>query len=147
MDGAQVGVLEETDEVGLGSLLKGKDGRSLEAKVALEVLGDLANETLEGELADEQVGGLLVATDLTESDGSWAVTVGLLDASGGGGGLASGLGGELLAGGLAPGGLAGGLLGTSHVDGGGVDEISVGRFVGGRCTSVRAALAALALSA
>ena len=117
VDGAQVGVLEETDEVGLGSLLKGKDGRSLEAKVALEVLGDLANETLEGELADEQVGGLLVATDLTESDGSWAVTVGLLDASGGGGGLASGLGGELLAGGLASGGLAGGLLGTGHFGG------------------------------
>ena len=58
----------------------------------------------------------MVATDLTESDGSWSVTVGLLDASGGGGGLASGLGGELLAGGLASGGLAGGLLGTSHFD-------------------------------
>ena len=46
----------------------------------------------------------------------WAVTVGLLDAAGGGGTLASGLGGELLAGSLASGGLAGGLLGTSHVD-------------------------------
>ena len=114
VDGAEVGVLEETDEVGLGGLLEGKDGRSLEAEVGLEVLGDLADEALEGELADEEVGGLLVTTDLTESDGTGAVAVGLLDAAGGGGTLASGLGGELLAGGLASGGLAGGLLGTGH---------------------------------
>ncbi len=40
--------------------------------------------------------------------------VGLLDASGGGCGLASGLGGQLLAGCLAAGGLAGCLLGASH---------------------------------
>ena len=54
------------------------------------------------------------APDLTESDGTGPVTVGLLDATGGGGRLARRLGGELLAGGLASGGLAGGLLGTSH---------------------------------
>ena len=36
----------------------------------LEVLSDLTNETLEGELADEELGRLLVATDLTESDGT-----------------------------------------------------------------------------
>ncbi len=40
--------------------------------------------------------------------------VGLLDASGGGCGLASGLCGQLLAGRLATGGLAGSLLGASH---------------------------------
>ena len=114
VDGAQVGVLEETNEVGLGSLLKSKDGRSLEAKVGLEVLGDLTDETLEGELADEKVGTLLVPTDLTEGDGSGTVTVGLLHTSGGGGGLASGLGGELLTGSLSSGRLAGGLLGTGH---------------------------------
>ena len=48
------------------------------------------------------------------STNTGAVTVGLLDAAGGGGTLASGLGGELLAGSLASGGLAGGLLGTGH---------------------------------
>ena len=116
MNGAQVGVLEEANEVGLRSLLKGEDGGSLEAQVALEVLGDLADETLEGELADEEVGRLLVPADLAEGDGSGAVAVGLLHASGGGGGLASCLGGELLAGGLASGGLACGLLGTGHGD-------------------------------
>ena len=38
VDGAQVGVLEETDDVGLSSLLKGEDGGGLEAEIALEVL-------------------------------------------------------------------------------------------------------------
>ena len=114
VDGAQVGVLEETNEVGLGRLLEGHDGGALEAQVGLEVLGDLADEALEGELADEQLGGLLVLADLTESHGTGPVAVGLLHAADGGGGLARGLGGQLLAGGLAPGGLAGGLLGARH---------------------------------
>jgi hypothetical protein len=57
VDGGEVGVLEEGDEVGLGSLLEGHDGRRLEAEVGLEVLGDLTDETLEGELADEELGG------------------------------------------------------------------------------------------
>ena len=76
MDGTQVGILEKTNEVSFGGLLKGKDGRSLETQVGLEVLGDLTDETLEGKLADEEVGGLLVTTDLTKSDGSRTVTVG-----------------------------------------------------------------------
>ena len=58
----------------------------------------------------------MVATDLTKGDGARAVPMGLLHASSSRGGLARGLGGELLAGGFASGGLAGGLLGTSHVD-------------------------------
>ena len=116
VNGAQVGVLEKTNKVGLSSLLKGEDGRSLEAKIALEILGDLADQTLEGKLADEEVGGLLVPTDLAKGDGSGTVTVGLLDTSRSRGGHACGLGGELLAGGFASGGFAGGLLGTSHFD-------------------------------
>ncbi len=68
VDGAQVGVLEEGDEVGLDGLLKRADGGRLEAQVRLEVLGDFAHQPLEGQLADEELGGLLVTTDLTESD-------------------------------------------------------------------------------
>ena len=37
MDGSQVGVLEERDEVGLGSLLKSSDGGGLEPEIGLEV--------------------------------------------------------------------------------------------------------------
>ena len=114
VDGAQVGVLEESDEVCLAGLLEGHDGGGLEAQVSLEVLGDLPHQTLEWELADEQLGGFLVPPDLTESDGSGPVPVGLLDTSGGGGALPGCLGGQLLPGGLASGGLTGGLLGTSH---------------------------------
>ena len=97
MDGAKVCVLEEADKVGLSGLLEGKDGRALEAKVRLELLRDLANKALEGELADEQLSRLLVAADLAEGDSAWAVSVRLLDAASCGCGLASCLGGELLA--------------------------------------------------
>ena len=70
VDGAEVGVFKEGDEVGLDGLLEGTDGRGLEAEVGLEVLGDLTDQTLEGKLADQEIGSLLVATDLTESDGT-----------------------------------------------------------------------------
>ena len=80
-------------------------------------MSDLPDETLEGELPDKELGGLLVSPDLSQGDGTGPVPVGLLDASGGGGALASGLGGQLLPRGLASGRLTGGLLGTSHVDG------------------------------
>jgi len=114
VNGAKVGVLKERDEVGLNGLLKSADGGRLEAQVRLEVLGNLTDETLERELADEQLGGLLVATNLTESDGTRLISVRLLDTSGAGSRLASGLGGELLSWGLATSGFTGGLLGTSH---------------------------------
>ena len=39
VDGAQVGVLEEPDEVGLAGLLERSDGCALEPQVGLEVLG------------------------------------------------------------------------------------------------------------
>ena len=116
VDGAQVGVLEQTNKVGLAGLLEGHDGRALEPQVSLEVLGDLTDQALEGQLADEQLSGLLVPPDLTEGHGTGPVPVGLLHTPGGGGGLAGSLGGKLLPGGLASGGLPGGLLGTSHCE-------------------------------
>jgi hypothetical protein len=41
-------VLEQPDEVGLAGLLQRGDGAGLEAQVGLEVLGNLADEALEG---------------------------------------------------------------------------------------------------
>jgi len=117
VDGAQVGVLEETNEVSLGGLLEGKDGLGLEAQVSLEVLSDLPHKALEGQLADKELSGLLVLPDFTESNSAGSVAVGLLDAAGDGSRLAGSLGGELLAGRLATGALAGGLLCTSHFEG------------------------------
>ena len=115
MDGAEVCVLKEANQVGLGSLLKSGNSGALEAQIRLEVLGDLAHQTLEGELSDEELGRLLVASDLTESHGTWPVPVGLLYTSGGWSALPGCFGGQLFPRGLASSGLAGGLLGTSHL--------------------------------
>ncbi|KAJ8667624.1 hypothetical protein QAD02_009287 [Eretmocerus hayati] len=115
VDCAQVGVLKKTDEVSLTGLLQSHDGRALETEVGLEVLGDLTHQTLEGQLADEQLGGLLVSPDLTEGHGSGPVPVGLLHSTSSRGTFPRGLGRELFARGLASGRLPGGLLGTGHL--------------------------------
>ena len=47
MDGAEVGVLEETNQVGLAGLLKSHYGRALESQVSLEVLSNFTNQPLE----------------------------------------------------------------------------------------------------
>ena len=73
MDGAQVRVLVQKYQIMLRGFLQGKDGRSLESEVALEVLGNLTDQTLEGELADEEVGGLLISAYLTQGNGSCCV--------------------------------------------------------------------------
>jgi hypothetical protein len=103
-------------------------------KVRLEVLGDLTDETLEGQLPDQELRRLLVPTDLSQSDGTGAEPVRLLHAtsclqtqlenrstrkpkenayrrllaSGGG------LGSELLPRGLATGRFTSSLLGAGH---------------------------------
>lgn len=75
----QVGVLKERDEIGLNGLLESTDGGGLEAKVALEVLSNLTNKPLEGKLADQKLSRLLVATNLTKSDGTRLISMRLLD--------------------------------------------------------------------
>lgn len=114
VDGAQVGVLEQTDEISLAGLLQGHDGRALEAQIGLEVLSDFTDETLEGQLADEQLGALLVTTDLSQSYGAWPVTMWLLHSTGRWGTLTSCLGGQLLTWSLSTGRFTSCLLGTSH---------------------------------
>jgi len=97
VDGSQVCVLEEGDQVSLSSFLEGHHGRGLEAEVrlqgrgqtrvgskeclvaCLEVLSNFTDEALEGKLADEKLSRLLVTPDFTESDSSRPETMGLLD--------------------------------------------------------------------
>lgn len=55
VDGAQVSVFEQTYKVSLRCLLEGHDGGRLETEVSLEVLGNFTDQSLEGELADEQL--------------------------------------------------------------------------------------------
>ena len=49
----------------------------------LEVLSDFTNKTLEGELANEELSGLLVPSDFTKGDSSGTETVRLLDTTSG----------------------------------------------------------------
>ena len=117
VDSAQVGVLEQADEVGLAGLLQSHHGGALEPQVSLEVLGDLPDQTLEGQLADEELGGLLVPPDLSEGNSARPVPMRLLHTSCGRGGLSGRLSGQLLPRGLATSGFTCGLLGTCHVEG------------------------------
>ena len=81
VDSAQVGVLEESHQVGFAGFLQGHDGRALEAQVGLEVLCDFTNETLEWQLADEKLSALLVAADLSQRYCAGPVSVRLLNAT------------------------------------------------------------------
>ena len=54
VDGTEVGVLEETHEVGLTGLLESHHGGALEAEVGLEVLGNLPHQTLEWKLQERR---------------------------------------------------------------------------------------------
>jgi len=98
VDSAQVGVLKQTNEVSLTGLLESSNGSRLEPEISLEVLSNFSHQTLEGQLPDEQLSGLLVSSDLTKSDCSWPVSVGLLHSSCRGGRLPGSLGGQLLPG-------------------------------------------------
>jgi hypothetical protein len=94
VDGAKIGIcdislgsvgmntLEQGDKVSLNGFLESTDGRRLEPEIGLEVLGNFPDETLEGELADQELSRFLVTTDFTEGNGTGAVTMGLLDTSG-----------------------------------------------------------------
>ena len=115
MDGAQVGVLKQSNKVSLAGLLKSHDSRALEPQVSLEVLGDLSHQTLEGHLEEKQLSGLLVPPDITESHSARPVSVGLLDSSSGWDRLPSSLAGQILPGSFSSSGFPSGLLGSCHL--------------------------------
>ena len=114
VDRAQVGVLKESHEVSLTSLLQSQNSTSLESKIRFEILSNLTNQALEWKLADQKLGTLLVSADLTKSNGTWAVTMRLLDTTSSRCTLASSLGSKLLAWSLTSSRLTSGLFRTSH---------------------------------
>ena len=65
MKRTQVSVFEQFNQVRLAGLLKSDDGSILESQIRFEVLGDLTDQTLEGQLPQEKLGRLLVLPDLT----------------------------------------------------------------------------------
>ena len=97
VDGAQVGVFKQTNKVSLASFLKSHHSGALESQIGLEILSDFSHKALEGQLADQQLGGFLVTTDLTKSDCTWPVTMRFLDSTSGWRALTSCLCGKLFA--------------------------------------------------
>ena len=67
---------------GVGAHLDGEQAKKCRGTY-LEVLSDFTDKTLEGEFADEELSGFLVASDLAESDSTGPETMRLLDSSGG----------------------------------------------------------------
>ena len=114
VDGAQVGVLEQTDQVSLAGFLKSHDGRALEAQVGLEVLGNFPDQTLERQLADQQLSRLLVATDFPQGHSAGPVTMRLLHATSSRCAFTCSLGSKLLPWSLTSGRFTSGLLSSSH---------------------------------
>ena len=78
VDCAQVGVFEQADQVALTGFLKGHDGSALESQVSLEVLCNLSHQSLEWQLSDQQLSGLLVSSDFPQSYCARSVSVRLL---------------------------------------------------------------------
>ena len=81
VNGAEVGVLEEANQISFSGLLQSTDSGTLEPQVGLEVLGNFTNQALEGKLAYQEIGGLLELADLAKRNGTRAVAMGFLDSS------------------------------------------------------------------
>ena len=68
MNRAQIGVLEQTDHVGLSCLLEGQDGLGLEAEVAFVISSNLPNKPLKWKPSNQKIRALLKLPDLTKSN-------------------------------------------------------------------------------
>jgi hypothetical protein len=64
VNGTQVGVLKQSNEVSFWSLLEGMYSHALETTVWLELLSNLSYQMLEWRLANQKVSRLLVSPDL-----------------------------------------------------------------------------------
>ncbi|KYN00179.1 hypothetical protein ALC62_09059, partial [Cyphomyrmex costatus] len=70
VDRAQIGVLEETNEVCLRRFLESADGGALKTQIGLEILRDFTNQPLERQLPDQQLSRLLVSSNFSKSHGT-----------------------------------------------------------------------------
>ena len=70
VEGAEVGVREEASDVSFGRFLESSDGGCLPTETVLVAGSELTDEALEGSLAHQKIGCLLVLLDLAEGDGA-----------------------------------------------------------------------------
>ena len=71
VNGAQLAVLEQLDQVALGGFLKSSEGLLLEAELIVDARADLSDEPLEGGPRKKLGDIALVLLDLSESDCPW----------------------------------------------------------------------------
>merc|ERR1719150_3431683 len=116
MDGAQVGIFKKSNQISLRSFLESHDSTRLKPQICLEILSNFTDKSLEGQLADQKLGRLLVTTDFTESHGTRTITMWFLHSSGSGSRFPGSFGSQLFARSLSSGGFTGGLFSTSHLE-------------------------------
>ena len=80
MDSTEDSIFQEI-EVTFSSLLEGENSGALESDVLILLRTDFAYESLEGELSDEELGGLLETSDLSESNTAGSESAGLIDST------------------------------------------------------------------
>ena len=114
VDGAEIGVFEEADQVSFWGFLQSGDSGRLESEIRLEVLSDFTDQSLEWQLSDEQFRGFLVSSDLTKSNGTRSVSVWFLDSAGGWCTLPGSFGSQLFSWSFSSSRFTSSLLCTSH---------------------------------
>ena len=78
MNGAKICIFHDPGDVRLPSRLQRHNRMRLETQIRLEILRNLAHETLERELAAQKFGAFLVFPNLPESDCSRPVEINML---------------------------------------------------------------------
>merc|ERR1719433_2202725 len=116
VNGAQVSVFKETNQVRLTSFLEGTNSGALEPEISFEVLSNFSHKTLEGQLADQQLSRFLVTTNFMKSHSTGTITMGFLNSSSGRGRFTGSLGGQLFSGSFSSGRFTSSLLCTGHVE-------------------------------
>ena len=81
MNGAQVGIFEETSQVALSCFLKGKEGLRLESELSIDTVTDCSDESLEWSFSEHEGNGLLVSLYFSEGNSSGSESSGLLDST------------------------------------------------------------------
>ena len=114
VNGRQIGVFKEWDDVSFRRLLQSEDCSALETEVILELSRYLTDQSLEREFPDQEVRWFLVSSNFSECNGSGAETVRFLDATSGWSWFPCRFRRQLLSRGLSSSGFPGSLFGSSH---------------------------------
>ena len=81
MNGAQVGIFEETSQIALSGFLKCKEGLRLESELSIDTVTDCSDKSLEWSLSEHEGNSLLVSLYFSEGNSSGSESSGFLDSS------------------------------------------------------------------